>query len=55
MAELTTAQVWNEIDKQIFAVVGMVTANKEFITYGIGVSLQTMRDTVKARGRVTVN
>ena len=32
-----------------------VTPTKEFITYGVGVSLQTMRDTVKARGRVSVN
>lgn len=32
-----------------------VTPVKEFITYGVGVSLQTMRDTVEARGRVAVN
>ncbi len=27
---------------------------KEFITYGVGVSLMEMRDTLKARGRVSV-
>jgi hypothetical protein len=32
-----------------------VTPEKEFITYGLGVSPQTMRDTEKARGRVAVN
>ena len=31
-----------------------VTPQKEFVTYGVGVSLLTMRDTVKARGRVAV-
>ncbi len=31
-----------------------ITPVKEFVTYGVGVSLQTMRDTVKARGRVAV-
>lgn len=31
-----------------------VTPEKEFITYGVGVSLMQMRDTKKARGRVPV-
>ncbi len=35
MAEITTAQVWDEIDKQLFAVLGMVTARGEARTAGI--------------------
>jgi len=35
MATLTTAQVWAEIEKQMFAVLGMVTANNEARTAGI--------------------
>lgn len=35
MAELTTDQVWREIDKQLFAVLGMVTARNEARTVGI--------------------
>jgi hypothetical protein len=35
MAEVTTQQVWDEIDKQIFAVLGMVTAGGEARTTGI--------------------
>ncbi len=31
-----------------------VTPAGDFITYGVGVSLMTMRDTAKARGRVAV-
>ncbi|MCA9899542.1 MAG: hypothetical protein KC433_15225 [Anaerolineales bacterium] len=31
-----------------------VTPEKEFITYGVGVSLMEMRDTAKARGRAPV-
>ncbi|MEZ4593482.1 MAG: hypothetical protein R3D55_20410 [Chloroflexota bacterium] len=31
-----------------------VTPEKEFITYGVGVPLIAMRDTVKARGRASV-
>ena len=31
-----------------------VTPEKEFITYGVGVSLMQMRDTAKARGRAPV-
>lgn len=32
-----------------------VTAEKEFITYGVGIPLMDMRDPQKARGRVSVN
>ncbi len=35
MATLTTNQVWDEIEKQLFAVMGMVTANNEARTAGI--------------------
>ena len=35
MADITTAQVWNEIKKEIFAVLGMVTAKGEARTVGI--------------------
>lgn len=35
MAELTATQVWDEIEKQIFAIVGMVTAKKEARTVGV--------------------
>lgn len=35
MADLTTAQVWAEIEKNLFAVVGMVTAKNEARTAGI--------------------
>ncbi len=31
-----------------------VTPEKEFVTYGVGVPLMTMRDTTKARGRTAV-
>ncbi len=31
-----------------------VTPEKEFVTYGVGVSLSQMRDPAKARGRVSV-
>lgn len=31
-----------------------ITREKEFITYGVGVSLMTMRHPSKARGRVPV-
>ena len=36
------------------SVVVRVAPHGEFMTYGVGVSLQTMRDTVKARGRAPV-
>ena len=35
MADITTAQVWADIEKQIFAVMGMVTPNNEARTVGI--------------------
>ena len=35
MAKITTDQVWAEIEKQMFAVVGMVTARNEARTTGI--------------------
>jgi uncharacterized pyridoxamine 5'-phosphate oxidase family protein len=35
MADLTTAQVWKEIENNVFAVLGMVTANHEARTVGI--------------------
>ena len=35
MAEVTTDQVWEEIEKQLFAVLGMVTASGEARTAGI--------------------
>jgi len=35
MADITTAQVWADIEKQIFAVMGMVTPDNESRTVGI--------------------
>ena len=35
MADLTTAQVWKEIEDNIFAVLGMVSAKQEARTAGI--------------------
>ncbi|MCP4167001.1 MAG: pyridoxamine 5'-phosphate oxidase family protein [Chloroflexi bacterium] len=35
MADITTEQVWDELDKNLFAVLGMVTANNESRTAGI--------------------
>jgi len=35
MAEITAAQVWEEMEKQIFAVLGMVTAHNEARTAGV--------------------
>ena len=35
MAEVSTEQVWQEIEKQLFAVLGMVTASGEARTVGI--------------------
>ena len=35
MADLTTDQVWAEIEKNLFAVLGMVTAKNEARTTGI--------------------
>ena len=35
MATITTDQVWEEIDKNVFAVLGMVTAQQEARTVGI--------------------
>jgi hypothetical protein len=35
MAELTSSQVWAEIEKQMFAVLGMVTAKNEARTAGV--------------------
>lgn len=35
MADITTAQVWAEIEKQLFAVLGMVTTKNEARTAGI--------------------
>ncbi|NJN83274.1 MAG: pyridoxamine 5'-phosphate oxidase family protein [Caldilineaceae bacterium] len=40
MAELTTAQVWEEIEKNLFAVLGMVTPNGEARTVGIVYNVQ---------------
>ena len=40
-AQVTTAQVWAEIEKQMFAVAGMVTASAESRTAGI---VYTIRD-----------
>ena len=33
--QLTTEQVWHAIEKELFAVVGMVTANNEARTIGV--------------------
>ena len=33
--ELTNQQVWKEIEKELFAVLGMVTANNQSRTVGI--------------------
>ncbi|HSG16436.1 MAG TPA: hypothetical protein VLE70_08950 [Anaerolineae bacterium] len=52
--QLMTEEVWQTIEKELFAVLGMVTPKKEFVTYGVGVSLMQMRDTKMARGRVPV-
>ena len=41
-------------EDQAASVIFEITPQKQFITYGVGVSLQTMRDTEKARGRVAV-
>ena len=59
MAQLTSKQVWQELETQIFAVLGMVTAQNEacegsFITYGVGVSLMGMRHRAQARGRAAI-
>ena len=35
MADITTAQVWADIEKQLFAVIGIVTSNNEARTVGI--------------------
>lgn len=35
MAKITSAQVWKEIENQIFAVIGMVTAHHESRTAGV--------------------
>lgn len=35
MAEITSTQVWQEIEKHLFAVIGMVTAGNESRTVGI--------------------
>jgi nitroimidazol reductase NimA-like FMN-containing flavoprotein (pyridoxamine 5'-phosphate oxidase superfamily) len=35
MMQLSSAQVWNEIEKELFAVIGMVTAGNEARTVGI--------------------
>ncbi len=45
-----------QVDEKMLAdtVIIRVTPHGEFMTYGVGVSLQTMRDTVAARGRTAV-
>lgn len=51
MAEITTDQVWAEIEKQMFAVVGMVTARNEARTIGIVYKVHERKlyfDTVKS-------
>jgi nitroimidazol reductase NimA-like FMN-containing flavoprotein (pyridoxamine 5'-phosphate oxidase superfamily) len=40
-AKLTTDQVWQVIDKEVFAVIGMVTARQEARTVGV---MYTVRD-----------
>ncbi len=54
--QLTAEQVWQVIDKELFAVVGMVNANNEARTAGLvyivrdrNLYLSTGRDTAKAR------
>ncbi len=56
MAEITTEQVWQEIEKQLFAVLGMVTAHQEARTAGIvyvvherRLYVSTLRSAWKAR------
>ncbi len=56
MAELTTNQVWQEIEKQMFAVLGMVTTRQEARTVGIvyivhqrKLYISTMKSAWKAR------
>lgn len=46
-----------ELDEKVMAeaCVLAVTPSGDFITYGVGVSLMTMRDPQKARGRTAVN
>ena len=56
MAEITSVQVWNEIEKQLFAVLGMVTARNEVRTVGIvyvvheqNLYISTLKSAWKAR------
>lgn len=51
--QLTSAQVWQEIEKELFAVIGMVTAKHEART--VGIPLMQMRDPDKSRGRAPVD
>ena len=58
LSPVILAKIFHGAEKQptaqeSFAVIE-VTPEKEFITYGIGVSLSDMRDTEKSRGRVPV-
>ena len=54
MAHLTTDQVWTEIEKNLFAVLGMVTAKNEARTVGIVYTVHERElyiSTRKTRGR----
>lgn len=50
--QLTTEQVWQEIEKNLFGVLGIVIAKGE--AHGVGIPLMQMRFPEKARGRVAV-
>jgi hypothetical protein len=53
-ASRSTARVAADAAKIADSTVIVVEPVGEFVTYGVGVSLMEMRDTVKARGRAPV-
>ena len=52
MLFLDSYQVWTELEKELFAVLGMVTSVGD--SRGVGMTMMQMRDTTKARGRAPV-
>ena len=54
IAERLLEGIGNVEDTRAEATIVEITPVRQFVTYGIGVSLQQMRDTEKARGRVAV-
>jgi hypothetical protein len=63
-AAITSEEVWREVEKhrglkttpEELAQICIIKVHPvgEFVTYGVGVSLQTMRIPEQARGRTTV-